>query len=153
MVIQLVVSTGNRVGQVIPVSGEKFIIGRAEDCHLRPRSELISRYHCAILTGDEIIVRDLGSKNGVRLNGIKIETEHKLNNGDRLAIGPLEFFVHIIDSDSMEDGEDQGDGSDSDRSSDLLDYLSMINNETIEIGQSESGLSDSDKNERLKKFL
>ena len=95
MIVQLVVSTGNRMGQVIPVSAEKFIIGRAEDCHLRPQSELVSRYHCAILVGNDVVVRDLGSKNGVRLNGEKINGERPLNNGDRLTIGPLEFYLHI----------------------------------------------------------
>jgi len=95
MIVQLVVAAGNRSGQVIPVSTEKFIIGRAVDCHLRPSSELISRYHCAILVGEEVVVRDLGSRNGVRLNGEKISTEQKLRNGDKLVIGPLEFYVHV----------------------------------------------------------
>jgi len=95
MIVQLVVATGNRTGQVIPVSGEKFIIGRAEDCHMRPQSELISRYHCAILVGDKVVVRDLGSTNGVRLNGEKINAEQVLCNGDKLTIAPLEFYLHI----------------------------------------------------------
>ena len=95
MIVQLVVAMGNRTGQIIPVSGEKFIIGRAEDCHLRPRSDLISRYHCAILVGNDVIVRDLGSRNGVHLNGEKVEAERTLKNGDKLVIGPLEFYVHI----------------------------------------------------------
>jgi pSer/pThr/pTyr-binding forkhead associated (FHA) protein len=95
MIVQLVVATGNRTGQTIPVCGSKFIIGRAEDCHMRPQSELISRYHCTILVGDKVVVRDLGSKNGVRLNGEKVNTEQTLYNGDRLTIGPLEFYLHI----------------------------------------------------------
>ena len=95
MIVQLVVATGNRAGQIIPIPGEKFIIGRAEDCHLKPRSELISRYHCAILVGSAVTVRDLGSKNGVRLNGEKIISEQKLKNADKLTIGPLEFYVRI----------------------------------------------------------
>ena len=95
MVVQLVVASGNRTGQVIPVSTEKFIIGRAADCHLKPTSELISRYHCAILVGSDVVVRDLGSRNGVRLNGERISGEQKLNNGDKLAVGPLEFYVNI----------------------------------------------------------
>lgn len=96
MLVQLVVASGNRKGQVIPVSIEKFIIGRAEDCHLKSKSELISRYHCAILVGNDAAIRDLGSKNGVRLNGKKIDTEQKLSNGDHLVIGPLEFYVHVV---------------------------------------------------------
>ena len=95
MIVQLVVASGNRAGCVIPVSAEKFIIGRATDCHLKATSELISRYHCAILAGSNVVMRDLGSRNGVRLNGERIVGEQKLNNGDKLMIGPLEFYVNI----------------------------------------------------------
>ena len=109
MIVQLVVATGNRAGQVIPVSTEKFIIGRATDCHLKAKSELVSRYHCAILVGDDVIVRDLGSRNGVRLNGEKISAEQKLKNGDNVVLGPLEFYVHITADDALT-GESKQDG-------------------------------------------
>jgi len=105
MGVQLIVAGGNRAGQVIPVSMEKFVIGRATDCHLRPSSELISRYHCAILVDTEVVVRDLGSRNGVRINGEKINAEQKVNNGDKLGIGPLEFFIRISDEPLAEHSE------------------------------------------------
>ena len=37
----------------------------------------------------------MGSKNGVFLNDERISETHELKNGDKLAIGPLEFFVHM----------------------------------------------------------
>lgn len=96
MDIQLVVASGSKAGQVIAISGPKFIIGRADDCHLKPRSELISRYHCAVISEENYVaVRDLGSKNGVYLNGERVSMEHELKNGDKLTVGPLEFFVHL----------------------------------------------------------
>jgi len=104
MNVHLIVASGSRQGQVIPVSAEKFIIGRATDCHLKAKSELISRYHCAILVGSEVTVRDLGSRNGVRLNGEKITAEQRLKNGDTLVLGPLEFHVDIsADGSAMAD--------------------------------------------------
>jgi pSer/pThr/pTyr-binding forkhead associated (FHA) protein len=96
MEIQLVVAGGSKAGQVIPISGPKFIIGRADDCNLKPRSELISRYHCAIIVEDGYVaVRDLGSKNGVFINGTRVATEQELHHGDKISVGPLEFFVHL----------------------------------------------------------
>jgi pSer/pThr/pTyr-binding forkhead associated (FHA) protein len=96
MSVQLVVATGSRAGQVIPIIGERFVVGRADDCNLKPRSELISRYHCEIfLEGGDVFVRDMGSKNGVFLNEHQITDTNELKNGDKLTIGPLEFFVHI----------------------------------------------------------
>jgi pSer/pThr/pTyr-binding forkhead associated (FHA) protein len=97
MNVQLVVASGSKEGQTIPIVGPKFIIGRADDCHLKPRSELISRYHCAIITeGDYVAVRDLGSKNGVFLNGERVSLENEVKSGDKLTIGPLEFYVNIV---------------------------------------------------------
>jgi len=99
MIVQLVVTSGAREGQIVPITVEKFIIGRATDCHLRSRSELVSRYHCAIHVGNEAVVRDLGSRNGVKLNGERIATEHILKNGDHLTVGPLGFRVYIAAGD------------------------------------------------------
>jgi len=96
MSVQLVVASGSRAGQVIPIVGERFVIGRADDCHLKPRSELISRYHCEIfLKEGDVFVRDMGSKNGVFLNNEQITEAKSLHNGDKLVIGPLDFFVNI----------------------------------------------------------
>ena len=97
MNVQLIVASGSRGGQVIPIVGERFVIGRADDCHLKPRSELISRYHCEIfLKEGDVFVRDMGSKNGVFLNGEQITEAKSLQNGDKLMIGPLDFFVNIV---------------------------------------------------------
>ena len=130
MIVQLVVATGNREGQVIPITGEKFIIGRAEDCHMRPQSELISRYHCAILVGEKVVVRDLGSTNGVRLNGEKINAEQVICNGDKLTVAPLEFYLHI--DAEMETGLTHGDAMQGDDGS---DRKQSDNGEDTETGQ------------------
>jgi hypothetical protein len=39
---------------------------------------------------DRVLIRDLGSKNGVRVNGRLVE-ESRLHPGDELAIGPILF--------------------------------------------------------------
>ena len=96
MEVQLVVASGSKAGQVIPITGSKFIIGRADDCNLKPRSELISRYHCAVISEEGYVaIRDLGSKNGVYLNGERVPLEGELKNGDKLSVGPLEFVVNL----------------------------------------------------------
>ena len=96
MEVQLVVASGSKAGQAILIPGPKFLIGRADDCHLKPRSDLISRYHCAIISEDGYVaIRDLGSKNGVYLNGERVPLENELKNGDKLSVGPLEFTVNL----------------------------------------------------------
>jgi len=96
MDVQLKVLVGSAKGQKIKVVGPKFFVGRSEDCQLRPKSDLISRHHCAlILEGDYLAIRDFGSKNGTYLNGERVAGEQELHNGDKLTIGPLEFELHV----------------------------------------------------------
>jgi pSer/pThr/pTyr-binding forkhead associated (FHA) protein len=96
MSVQLVVASGNRSGLAIPIRGERFVIGRADDCHLKPRSELISRYHCEIIVKDgTVVVHDLESKNGVFVNDGRVAGSAELKNGDKLSMGSLEFYVNI----------------------------------------------------------
>jgi pSer/pThr/pTyr-binding forkhead associated (FHA) protein len=96
MDVKLIVMAGKHAGQALPVVGPKFFIGRADDCQLRPSSDLVSRHHCAILIEDGFVaVRDLGSRNGTYVNGEPIRAEHELKGGDRLKVGPLEFEVRL----------------------------------------------------------
>lgn len=97
MEVRLIVASGKNAGQKIAISGPKFFIGRSEECHLRPRSELVSRHHCAILVEEGYVaVRDFGSKNGTFVNGQRVKAEHELKNGDRLGIGDLQFDVELV---------------------------------------------------------
>ncbi|WP_437190845.1 FHA domain-containing protein [Planctomicrobium sp. SH527] len=93
---ELSVVSGKQAGAVIPLPQGKFLIGREEDCHLRPNSELVSRHHC-VFTVDEFTVRlrDLGSTNGTLVNGEKIRGGVVLNSGDIVSIGKIEFRVVI----------------------------------------------------------
>lgn len=96
MDVKLIVATGSLAGKAIPVKGPRFYIGRSEDCHLRPRSDLVSRHHCAIiLDGDYLAVRDFGSKNGTFVNGERVRGEQVLSEGDTLIVGVLEFKIKI----------------------------------------------------------
>jgi pSer/pThr/pTyr-binding forkhead associated (FHA) protein len=96
MELKLKVVEGKNAGQEIAVTGKKFFIGRAEDCHLRPGSDLISRHHCVLLVEDGYVgVRDFGSKNGTYVNDERVVGERELKAGDRLLVGPLRFEVHL----------------------------------------------------------
>jgi predicted component of type VI protein secretion system len=67
------------------------LIGRHPDCDVRIDSPKISRRHCCVATAyDRILIRDLGSRNGVRVNG-RLQEESRLHSGDELAIGPIVF--------------------------------------------------------------
>lgn len=65
------------------------LIGRHPECDVRIDLPQISRRHCCVgLAYDRLLIRDLGSRNGVRVNGRLID-EAPLTPGDEVAIGPL----------------------------------------------------------------
>jgi pSer/pThr/pTyr-binding forkhead associated (FHA) protein len=92
--VKLKVLVGSGAGKIVSIPGGEFLIGRGEDCQLRPRSSAISRRHCAlIVTESQVSLRDFGSKNGTYVNGERIEHECGLKKGDCVKIGPLEFEI------------------------------------------------------------
>jgi pSer/pThr/pTyr-binding forkhead associated (FHA) protein len=99
MQLQLKVLSGNHAGKLIAVNHDKFIIGRSEGCHLRPKSDSISRKHCAILHKEgKVLLVDLKSRNGTLVNDKKLEpTKAKvLKDGDKIQIGKLEFIAVMV---------------------------------------------------------
>ena len=79
---------------MITVRGNKFLIGRADECDLRPHSDAISRRHCVIIVTEKAVgVRDLKSRNGTHVNGEKITGDKRLRHGDTLNVGPLGFEI------------------------------------------------------------
>lgn len=96
MEVKLKVLSGKNSGKEINVPVKRFLIGRADDCHLRPKSDAISRNHCAILVSeDEVVIRDLNSRNGTLLNGEAVKGDRVLATGDVLKIGKIEFELAI----------------------------------------------------------
>ena len=96
MQVKLKVIGGKNDGREIRISVPEFVIGRGEEAHLRPSSDLVSRHHCALkLENGSVVISDLGSRNGTFVNGEKIESPHVARVGDTLRIGRLQFEVLI----------------------------------------------------------
>jgi pSer/pThr/pTyr-binding forkhead associated (FHA) protein len=96
MKVQLIVVQGKPEGKIIPLAGPVFRVGRGEKCQLRPNSEQVSREHAEFEIGpDQVIIHDLGSRNGTFVNGKKLTEPHVLNDRDLVGIGPLTFAVSI----------------------------------------------------------
>jgi pSer/pThr/pTyr-binding forkhead associated (FHA) protein len=95
MRVALRVTAGRNAGKDIPI-GPRFLIGRGDDCQLKANSTQISRHHCELLIQDEAVwVRDCGSRNGTFVAGERITAPQRLNNGDALQLGPLQFEILI----------------------------------------------------------
>jgi FHA domain len=74
------------------------IIGRSLDCHLTLEDPLVSRRHARILVDESgARIEDMGSRNGVRVNGAVIHEPVALRNGDRVRIGTQDFVFCCVD--------------------------------------------------------
>jgi len=96
MKVKLKLVKGPDAGKELRIPTPKCVIGRGEDCHLRPKSDAISRKHCVIYVKEgELLVRDLNSKNGTLVNGDRIAEDRVLKAGDTIQFGPLAFEIVI----------------------------------------------------------
>lgn len=72
----------------------QFVIGRGSDCQLALDDALVSRRHAKLtVDGDEVVLEDLGSRNGVRLNGEAVTGRAAVHDGDKITIGNQEMTV------------------------------------------------------------
>src|SRR4029077_13792191 len=68
-----------------------IVVGRDPNCDSRLKSLRVSRHHCCMTReNDQVVVRDLGSTNGIRINGMRVETG-RLRPGDELSIAHIRY--------------------------------------------------------------
>ncbi len=75
------------------------LIGRSSDCHVTIEDPLVSREHARIVIDDDgARAEDLGSRNGVKINGVGIMSRGTapLKDGDRLRIGTQELVFCTV---------------------------------------------------------
>src|SRR5689334_22561880 len=84
-------------GPVISLQRPVVLVGRHPECDVRIDVPQVSRRHCCLaLASDRVVIRDLGSRNGVRVNGLVVE-ETVLRPGDEVAIAQ---FLYRLEDDA-----------------------------------------------------
>ena len=82
-------------GPPIEVVKDLTLVGRKEDCDLRLDHKSVSKMHCVIVKTDGLLLlRDLGSTNGTRVNGQRVRRAALLPN-DQLTIAHFKFRVQL----------------------------------------------------------
>lgn len=96
MQVMLRVIQGPSTGKEFKLPVDRFVIGRGDGCHLKPKSDMVSRQHCALAVRDaKLFLEDFGSKNGTYVNNERVEGTIELKMGDEIRVGPLDFLVLI----------------------------------------------------------
>src|SRR2546423_1714044 len=94
MELRLVVERG-RQRRVLPLPEGVSTLGRSRDCTVRLAAAAVSRSHCRLHKTEAgfVVVEDLHSANGTRLNGEFVPGTRAVRPGDRLQVGPVTFVV------------------------------------------------------------
>ncbi len=80
-------------GPPVEVAKEMTVIGRQEECDLRLDHKSVSKMHCVLVKTDGLLLlRDLGSTNGTRVNGTRIRRAALLPN-DKMSVANFHFKV------------------------------------------------------------
>lgn len=96
-------SARRRPKALLLVSGRRLLvaprgatIGRSRDCDIVLEDSSISRRHAELRPGGQAwTIEDLGSTNGVRVNGNTVHGPQELRTGDRIEIGSTEMLFEI----------------------------------------------------------
>src|SRR5262245_16371268 len=89
--------------QLVPLDGgspvellkDLTLVGRKEECDLRLDHKSVSKMHCVIVKTDGLLLlRDLGSTNGTRVNGQRVRRAALLPN-DQLSIAGYKYRVQL----------------------------------------------------------
>lgn len=87
-------------GSRVPLAGNRVVIGRQAGVGVRINDLKVSRQHAELFRDpfQRWWVRDLGSRNGTKVNGSKIRKEHALKPGDVIGIESICIGFHLTTS-------------------------------------------------------
>lgn len=83
-------------GHDIELRTGETLVGRHDSCHIVLDDVLASRRHAALrFDGQSVQIEDLGSVNGVLVNGKRIRKSHGLVDGDEVKLGSQTLSIHL----------------------------------------------------------
>jgi len=96
-------------GPDISLDREMLVVGRHPQCDARLDSIRVSRRHCCMTPDNgDVVVKDLGSTNGIRINGQRVE-KGRLRPGDELSIAHIRYRLDDGNGQEMTMAEPAGD--------------------------------------------
>jgi pSer/pThr/pTyr-binding forkhead associated (FHA) protein len=88
---ELVLTDGRRV----QIGAEPLVIGRLPECGVVLADSNVSRRHAELRrNGDTVVLTDLGSTNGTRVNGAPVR-ERVLASGDEVSVGSTKLIFEM----------------------------------------------------------
>lgn len=76
-------------GRRVLLDKQSVVLGRLPECELALADAGVSRRHAEVRRGPDNtwVVADLGSTNGTKVNGLRLDKPHELQDGDEITVG------------------------------------------------------------------
>ena len=79
-------------GQRIELHEGRYVVGRHLQSDIVVNDSNVSRQHAEIeCRADEVVIRDLGSTNGTKVNGVMVHGDQTLRHGDVIGLGTAQL--------------------------------------------------------------
>jgi hypothetical protein len=76
----------------LPAREQEVVLGRSRECDCVLAEPSVSRRHAGLRRdGPRWLLRDLGSRNGTRVNGVRLLDEAEVAAGDRVSFGDARY--------------------------------------------------------------
>jgi serine/threonine protein kinase len=77
----------------------EYIIGRDSSCPIVVEADLVSRHHARLtFNAFELVIEDLGSSNGVYIDGVQVQLPTRVRLDQEVQIGAARLFIRLRES-------------------------------------------------------
>ncbi|HYR57535.1 MAG TPA: FHA domain-containing serine/threonine-protein kinase, partial [Chthoniobacteraceae bacterium] len=92
------VYVGNQLQTKFAIEHGEYIIGRDPNCHIPIEAEQVSRHHARLTFGAfELVIEDLGSSNGVFIEGVQVQLPTRVRLDQEVQIGAARLYIRLRD--------------------------------------------------------
>ena len=92
------VYVGQELKAKLAIEHGEYIIGRDPNCHISIDAEQISRHHARLtFNAFELVIEDLGSSNGVFIEGVQVQLPTRVRLDQEVQIGAARLFIRLRD--------------------------------------------------------
>jgi serine/threonine protein kinase len=93
---EVLVYLGEEIVEKYSITHGEYLIGRDKGCQISVEIEGISRHHARLtFQGYELVIEDLGSSNGVFIEGIQVQLPTRVRPDQQVEIGNARIFIRL----------------------------------------------------------
>lgn len=93
---EIFVYVGQELKAKYAIEHGEYIIGRDASCPVRIEADLVSRHHARLtFNAFELVIEDLGSSNGVFIDGVQVQLPTRVRLDQEVQIGTARLFIRL----------------------------------------------------------